>query len=514
MNILDSSDKNLKIGAVFTPQKWATFAIERFGLFERWIKGASVFDPTMGEGNLLFALIDKGMSEGYKIDKLPIHTLYGVELNKEFYDRTFHKAKEKYGISLPKSNFFNEDIFFQKKELDFDIIFGNPPWQNFVDLPEAYKSKIKGQFFLYDLIGNAQHLLLGGSRIDIAALVLQKTIQKNLKEKGEAVFFIPLSLLLNDGANRFFRKYRVNGIGYHVNSIFDFNDLEIFNGIATRYGLIHIQRNSKQEFPIHYNRWEQDHWEALVARPIFQTDDPLSILDKATHSAFEFKLIGIRKASQPRQGINTCGANQIFFFDSLEEVGDKNARVANKHITAILPKDYLYPLITNKNFSESDPKPRKWVLLPHDAESGKPLGAREVERNELLKAYFQEHKYALCARKGILINVWIKKGLWWALLGVGEYNFFPHKIVWEAYGKSSFMPRIFSGRWQANQSLQAFMPMTDFNEAEKIQLLLSDGEVEKYLLSLKMEGTMNWAQPGKIKKLLKIEEGTMPLLAV
>lgn len=511
MNTSDLSDKNLEIGAVSTPQRWANFAIERFGLFDEWIKGASIFDPTMGEGNLLFALIEKGINEGYEIDKLPINKLYGVELNKNFYDLTFYKAKEQYGISLSKNNFLNEDIFFQKRELSFDIIFGNPPWQNFVDLPETYKSKIKGQFFLYDLIGNAQNLLLGGSRIDIAALVLQKTIQKNLKTNGKAVFFIPLSLLLNDGANKFFRKYRVNGIDYHINHIFDFSDLEVFDGVATRYGLISVLRNSKQMFPIRYERWEQDHWEKLIAKPVFRTDDPLSILDKEIHSSFEFKPIFIRKASQPRQGVNTCGANQIFFFDSLEEIGDKNVKVANKFVTVTLPKDCLYPLITSKNFAENNPKPKKWVLLPYDA-NGRPFEAREIESNKLLWSYFQGHREYLCARKGTLINVWIKKGLWWALLGVGEYNFFPHKIVWEAYGKTSFMPRIFSGRWQANQSLQAFMPVIDFNEAEKIQSLLSDGEVEKYLLSFKMEGTMNWAQPGKIKKLLKIEEETPTLL--
>ena len=50
-----SDSRSLKIGAVFTPLRWAEFAIERFGLFERWLAGATVLDPTMGEGNLLEA---------------------------------------------------------------------------------------------------------------------------------------------------------------------------------------------------------------------------------------------------------------------------------------------------------------------------------------------------------------------------------------------------------------------------------------------------------------------------
>lgn len=508
MNVLNSSNKTLAMGAVFTPLKWADFAIEKFDLFKKWMNGATIFDPTMGEGNLLFALIEKGIREGYRPNEMPIDRLYGAEINEKFFQSTFQKARIDYGIILPGSNYQNEDIFFQKDELSFDILFGNPPWQNFVDLPEAYKSKIKGQFFLYDLVGNAQNLLLGGSRIDIAALVLQKTIQKNLIENGEAVFFVPLSLFLNDGANKFFRKYKVNGVEYCIRKIFDFNKLEIFDGIATRYGLIHISRNNEQIFPVEYERWEKNQWVKYIAKPLIRRDDPLSILDGAESSSFEFQPISVKKSSQPRQGVNSSGANQIFFFDYMGEINLDICEVANKHLRAILPKPYLYPLITCKNFSEEKPSPRKWVLLPYDEKTGRPLNNEEIFKEKLLWYYFKEHEEKLRRRKGTLINVWIKKGVWWALLGVGKYSFFPHKVVWESYGKTSFKPKIFSGRWQANQSLQAFMPVMSIKEATKILESLSDGVVEQYLLSHKMEGTMNWAQPGKIKKLLKLEEET------
>jgi len=56
-NTLRSSDNNLFIGDVFTPLEWGIFAIERFGFFEKWLSGCTVFDPTMGEGNLLEAFI-------------------------------------------------------------------------------------------------------------------------------------------------------------------------------------------------------------------------------------------------------------------------------------------------------------------------------------------------------------------------------------------------------------------------------------------------------------------------
>lgn len=503
-----------KIGAVFTPLRWAKFAIDQFGIFDKWIKGASIFDPTMGEGNLIFALIEKGIDQGYSIQDLPIHRIYGVELNKGFYTHFFKQSKELYNIDFPKENFWNEDIFFIENEKRFDILFGNPPWQNFVDLPEDYKVKIKDQFFKYDLIRNPQDLLLGNSRIDIAALVLQKTIQHHLRENGEAIFFVPLSIFLNDGANRFFRKYRVNGIEYCVQKIFDFNNIPVFDGISTRYGLIHIVRDHPQKFPIEYLRWEETQWVKYHARPLFQKDNPLSIFDSENLS-FDFQPIRIKKHSQPRQGVNTCGANHIFVFDSIKEIDAFTFEISNRTIKALLPKQYIYPLITTKNFREENPVPAKWILLPYNKFTGKPLSEEEIKQESLLLwNYLNEHKNVLCNRKGVLINAWIRKGIWWALLGVGKYSFYPYKIVWEAYGKSSFRPKVFLGNWQANQSLQAFMPAVDKEEAMKILASLSDGVVERYLLSYKMEGTMNWAQPGKIKRLLKLEEDTKTIASI
>ena len=87
-------------------------------------------------------------------------------------------------------------------------------------------------------------------------------------------------------------------------------------------------------------------------------------------------------------------------------------------------------------------------------------------------------------------------------MGVGTYNFVPYKIIWEASGKSTFRPRIIDGHWQANQSLQAFMPMETYEEALLIKNKLQSAHVEQYLLSMKMKGTQSWAQPGKIKHLL------------
>lgn len=501
----DSSDKDLRIGNVFTPIKWGKFAVEKFDIFSKWINGSTIFDPTMGEGNLLEALITYGLAKGYTFNSLPTNRLFGNELNRLCFKQALKKFKEKYGLDMSQ-NFSNEDILKLKPQ-KYDILFANPPWQNFVDLPESYKQQIKSYFFKFDLIGNSQNLLLGGSRIDLAALVIQIGIKDFLKQNGEAVVFIPLSLLLNDGANRNFRTYSIGEVKYSIDVVFDFNDEDVFGGISTRYGLTHLIRDKKTVFPIRYFRIESGNWNEYHAKPMFHETDPLSIIssDKC-NNLDSIKPVIIKKESTPRQGINTCGANDVYFFDTLNEVDENLVSVSNKSKSnIILPKNLVFPLITSSNFKGNLFKPAKWVLLPY-SRNGKPLEWIQIQQYPELSLYLEANKYVLQRRKGVIINSMIKRGYWWAMLGVGEYNFFPYKVVWEAYGKASFNPIIFEGNWQANQSLQAFIPVRSLNEAQRIKMELLDKQIENYLLSLKMEGTMNWAQPGKIKKIIKYQE--------
>lgn len=509
---MQSSLKELSIGAVFTPLKWARFAIQELGLFRKWMAGATIFDPTMGEGNLLEGLIQYGRDFGFPLTELPVHNLYGVELNTGYFEEFFAKIKREYDIDLPRENYLNEDIFFLPEEKTFDIIFGNPPWQNFVDLPNVYKNHIRNLFFEYDLVGNSQKLLLGGARIDIAALVIQKAIQKNLKKNGEALFFMPLSLLLNDGANTIFRTYKINKIPYRIPKIYDFNDEDVFGGVSTRYGLVHFVRDIEQVFPIPFHRLEKKEWKKYFAKPIFHDTDPLSIvLEEHDNPLGKFQSIVLPRASAPRQGINSCGANDIFFFDKYEEIDENTCLVSNKEQKEIsLPKAFVYPLLTGFNFRDRTAEAQKWVLIPYH-KTGKALTLGQIKAEPLLAKYLLSHEERLRNRKGVLMQAQVAKGTWWAMLGIGPYNFSAYKVVWEAYGKTEFRPMIVEGNWQANQSLQAFIPLETLSLAEKIHEKFLDKRIEDYLRSLKMEGTMNWAQPGKIKKLISYEDETLVL---
>jgi hypothetical protein len=484
----------LYLAAVYTPYEWAKFAIEHYSLFDDWIAGKTIFDPTMGTGNLLASLVDYGMEKGYSLSSLPVLNLFGLELNANAYNRALETFSEKYGVNMA-NNFFNKDILsFDKKY--FDILFGNPPWCNFVDLPAEYKESIKKVFFEYGLIDSPKKLLLGGSRIDIAALVIQKCMLDHVYPDGKAVFFLPLSLFLNDGAHAQFRQFNANGVSYALCSIYDFERCNVFENIATRYGLALFEKKHAVLEHIPYFRFENNNWKRYKA--VSQKAGGPLLVSSDANGAVHIPQINVSHNEKPRQGINPCGAIKVFVFNNYEDMDTMQCRVNGKYF---LPKKYVYPLITAHNFRNSS-VPEKWVLLPYNAKIGKPLTAPELENEPLLLDYLQKHKSTLENRKGTLIQAHIKRGIWWALLGVGGYSFLHYKIVWEAYGKAFFRPQLFEGPWQANQSLQAFIPCPEKGEAEHLLAQLSSPEVEQYLLASKMKGTMNWAQPGKISAIL------------
>ncbi len=502
------------IGAFFTPVHWAKWVIRKNNLLEQWLQGATVLDPTAGEGSFLEAFISLAFERTIDVNDRMLHRLVGIEKERSFVENFFSNMQRRYHISFPEENFRCEDFILQQSNVKADIVVGNPPWQNFTDLPSSYKEALKPYFFRYHLVSNPKDLLLGGSRIDVAALVAAKCLVENLRENGKAFFFMPLSILLNDSAHRSFRSYSFGKVKFAVEEVYDFKHKSIFEGITTRYGLVQFKRDREQTFPVPYHIFTSGRWKAMDAKPLFLSDAPLSIMARGRDSLRKidsFKKISIPAECKPRQGVNTCGANNVFIFDACIPLNETTVLAGNNMTRGVeLPLKYLFPLSAKENFAQDLPIPRRFILLPHDSTTGRPLEESALKTEPLLYRYLLSQQGTLQKRKGTLINAWIKKGCWWALLGVGRYSFTPYKILWEAYGRDTFSPRIFSkvdGRcWQGNQSLHAYIPVEDGSRAAAILKKLRAPFVQHYLSSQLMEGTCNWAQPGRIAKLLELSE--------
>jgi len=494
------------VGAFFTPSKWADFCVQRFGLIHEWLSGASVCDPTAGVGSFLFALCDQVLAGGSTLSPDLLRNLYFIEKEPGYAVEFQDSFLRRYGIPFPYGNVHIRDVILDPPDLRVDILAGNPPWANFSDLPSQYKEILKPHFLSAGLSLESQDLLLGSSRIDLAALVVETCMDKLLRDDGKAVFILPMSLFQNDGAHVGFRRYLLpDGSPFALREILDFNGQRIFDGVRTRFGVAFLEKSAVTEYPIPYYVLDNDTWLEKRATPFPNDTSPLSVheADEAARDFLSEISFDLRETQKPRQGVNTCGANKVFIFENIPD---------------FIPPELLYPLADKISFrsAEKEAAPNRCIFLPHDRISGKPLAQNVLEsRFPSAWRYLLDHREILKNRKGSLIASWMNRGFWWALLGVGPYSFAPYKVVWEAYGARTFHPVILGQHrgqpWQGNQALHAYIPCRTRSEAETVKSHLSHPSVQEFLEASRTQGTCNWAQPGRIKQIIRFKNSQLDL---
>jgi hypothetical protein len=483
----------------FTPRRWAIWLAERSGTLNAWLNGATVLDPTCGRGDLLFGLVAAALRRGRSVRELPLRRLYGVERESSFLQALVRNCRREFDVEFPRENLHCTDFLQRPPRLRADAILGNPPWANFAELPPDEKDALKPLFVRYGLVPDRRRLLLGGSRVDVAALVVAKAVVDHLRSNGMAAFFLPLSLLTGDGAHAGFRRYQ----SFAVTAVFDFAGVTAFSGVATRYGAILLQRDAAPRWPIPWTTVA-----VHVSRPAAPVDGsagPLAVADDAAalDRLRDRPRIVVPPGARPRQGVNPCGASRVLFVRDVEMLDDDRAEATSAVARrVVLPRRFLFPLLTADQFTDPIAPPRRWVLLPHDPTTGQPLTPEQVSACPELAAYLERCRPDLENRRGQWLRQWIDRGRWWALLGVGPYCFTPYRVTWPAYGATQFTPRVFGAPWQGQQALHAHIACDSRKAAEALRDALAQPEVEEYLRAFGTAGTRNFAQPGRVARLI------------
>lgn len=493
------------IGEVFTPAVWVRWLLDRRNLVRRWLDGATLLDPAMGQGDIFSGLISGALELGADVNRLPLDRLYGVELRERNLRTFFDRLPPEIRVRMHAENFLCADALLADFPRRADILVGNPPWKNFNDLPEDYKRALKPVYKRYGLVLNKRQVLLGGSRVDVAALFVARSIAEHLKPGGEACFFLPMSLFLNPGAHGVFRRFTARDVDYALEELYDFEGVEAFPGVSTRYGAAFFRRDARTRYPVPCNVHLQGRWQAHLAAPIGGPDGPLAVRDRAHAEVGLSARLALPAHARPRQGANTCGANRYLMLSGA--AAGPVFRAATPLGERELESELLYPLITTGNLSGAR-EPAQFILLAYDPVTGQPLTLEKLAAFPRTLAYLREIRAELAARKGVLIRSLVARGRWWSLLGVGRYSFAPYKVVWRAFGGRSMEPVIFSsfeGRcWQPNQALQAYVPCYSIQEAQACAGFLGSRDAARFLAAFRMGGTKSWAQPGRVKNLFYI----------
>jgi len=494
------------IGRIFTPLEWAKWACTRFSVYDMWRSGASIFDPTCGDGAFFRALFSISRDRDEPIEEKDLGRLYGVEINPGDKLHFLRTVSNEVGIGFPEENFVVCDFLNYEGPFRFDVAVGNPPWINFANLPDGYKDILKVDYVKYRLVRNLRDVLLGSSRIDLASLIIEKCMADHVEPNGHGYFFIPLSLLFNESANKYFRPSKGERNTFSVSEIVEFSKGMVFEDVGTRNGFVSLRRVKTQEFPVPLVKFSKNGNEDIsFCHSIFDHGAWMQTESRSEPKSLD--PVSIETDQTPRQGMNTGGLNKVFV---LERVSDSNHPLEpielfrNGYGEEIsISTEFVMPLMDVELFGGKPRAKKRYILCLHDI-TGQAIPEDKLHDLEGIWDYLSKYRDAILSRKGVLLRSQMSKGRFWTLIGVGPYSFSSYKVAWEALGKRNFNAVVLDGIWQGNQSMHAYIPSRSKDDARRICSELNE-IVPKYLRHFGMEGTCNWAQPGRIKRLLRKE---------
>ncbi len=503
------------IGAVFTPAPYVRWVIDKWHLSEAWASGASFLDPTAGEGIFLTTLIEMSLERGFPITESMFASLYAAEIHPPFFQRMRDRLQQLFErahlLRFPEENFLQVDYLLASNVPRVDYILGNPPWKSFSELPEKYldndqyKETVKLAFLHYGMVTEKSNMLLGNSRMDIASLITMRALYEHLKPSGAALLYLPMSLFLNSGAHSSVQQCSVLGRNYAVETFYDFNKERVFPGVSTRYVLAAFRADEHCRYPVTAHYHNGNHWEKKLLSRSFSGKGPLVLTNPLSHTHTrigELKKMDIYKEELPRQGANTAGANKVFHFshDLYGNFVSGNGQIYQGSASL------LYLLAPNKIIPFPNWERKKFILVPYD-HRGKALPADILSSLGALE-YFEDNKEILQKRKGVYISNQIRRGNYWALLGVGPYSFSHCKIFWTALGSSRFYPEpVYPSEeeiWQGNQAHHVTMSFQDAERCETVLSYLRSDQVRAYMESSAIAGSRSFAQPGRIRELFQV----------
>ncbi len=413
----------------------------------------SVVDTAAGSGNFLIPLARKYREIQF----------YGVERNRTIYDAVMPLADE-----LPNLSYYRGDILLDSFPIPpCDLYLGNPPFVNYTDLPEEYRKIIRPLWTEYMPVRKGFSLLLGESRGDLAALVFYHSVNRYLKEGGRFAVVLPDSLLKGNKATESFRRFP----GIRAERAVDIAHREAFAHTSRSCFYLVGTKGGRTEYPLAYEK-----------------EEGLVFLENREGLLIEEEIGSTAGSDYPvRQGINTLGANGVFFFD------DKPR----------LEEELLFPLLRSGDVGENRADPSRWVLLPYTGE-GRLLSEVELERGyPRAWAYLGKNKKVLLARKSRFA-----RKCWYALFGIGPYTFAPYKVVWRAMGAKRLEAAVITDAIP-NQAMHGYIACETREEADYLCALLNSDEIRRLTALFSQARSRSFAQPGTMKMLpLRKYEGT------
>lgn len=100
----------VEVGQIFTPLAWAKWLINRWGIFDAWIDGAAVCDPTAGRGAFALALFHLARAREVRLSSDLLSRLTLIEVHPSHLRAFEREARRDFGIDFPASQLLALDV--------------------------------------------------------------------------------------------------------------------------------------------------------------------------------------------------------------------------------------------------------------------------------------------------------------------------------------------------------------------------------------------------------------------
>ena len=331
--------------------------------------------------------------------------------------------------------------------------------------------------------------ILGKGKKDISMLMTYVAIDKYLGKGGKLGFLITQSVFKTAGAGQGFRRFRLgSGEPVQVQHVDDMVELQPFEGASNRTSVVILQKGRQTKYPMpSYLYWKKivrgksiaidsslndvlkmTERKGFTAQPVDEKDPTSSWLTGKPKAIKAVKTILGQSDYVAHEGVNTGGANGVFWVDIINRRPDGPVIISNitegakrkvENVQAAIEPDLLYPLLRGRDVKRWCAESSAHILMVQDPDKRCGIDEDEMKTNyPKTYLYLKRFEATLRERKSRGVSDMVEGGApFYTMFAVGDYTFAPYKVVWR-YIATEFTCAVTAHREEENLGKKLIIP--------------------------------------------------------
>ncbi len=434
----------------------------------------------------------------------------------------------------------------------FDYVVGNPPWIGWENLPEDYRRATKDLWHEHGLfVHRGMDTILGKGRKDLSMLMTYVAAEHYLKKGGRLGFVITQAVFKMAGAGQGFRRFVTRGgTPLHCERVEDYSSVQLFQGATTRAALFVMKKSEPQKYPIPYlvfrtrlSKPKRGFDPATRRRASDQPGLRTKSADRGSPSRRTPELSceeGEAEPSDPRdpaspwltgnsqilqtvrkvlgksdyqahQGVNTGGANAVYWFQILAEDGEDGVMARNLIGAAkrkipsqavALEKRRLFPLLRGRDVSAWQAKPTAWLLFVQDVKTRRGISKEQMAGTPKTLQWLEQNKQLLVSRAAYRRFFDPVTDPFWSMFDVGQYTLKLWKVVWPriAWRLEAAVVSELEGKPILAQETLSFVGLDDEAEAHYVAGVINSTPFRFAVSAFSQRGSKSFGTPSILEK--------------